>query len=347
MTNLVTALRALDDRVEFVALGGDPAAVPPDIARVPEPLHPPTNAGWAVVGLPLAASRARVDLIHAPAYTGPFWAPVPVVLTVHDVSYALHPEWYPYHIGPARQWFYRRSARSATRIITVSHFSASEIARAYGIAADQIVVAPLGVDPFFTPADADLPNPLPSPVTPPYVLHVGDIHERRNLTIIIDALVEVRRHFGPVAGMSLVLAGVDRGVVEGLCGLAEAAGVGEAVVPLGAVSEEQLRALYRGATALVYPSVYEGFGLPLIEAMACGTPVIASRNASIPEVTAGAAMLLDPHDVRPWIDAITRVAHDESARSSLRERGLARAAQCTWAGTAAITLAAYRGVLAA
>ena len=342
-TELVRALTSLDEPLEVVALGGDSARIPAGLERIPESAHPPSNAGWTLIGLPRTASRARVNVIHAPAYTAPFWAGVPVVLTIHDVSYETHPEWYPYRRDWLRRYFYRRSARAAARVLTVSAFSASEIMAAYGIPAARITVTPLGVHHgTFGAGDPDIALDLPANVTEPFLLHVGDLHERRNLPLVLDAVLEARRHFGAAAAMSLVLAGVDRGVSEGLCAMAAEAGSPEAVVALGPVSEDRVHALYRGATALVYPSLYEGFGLPLIEAMASGTPVLASHEASIPEVLGGAGLLLDPHDVSAWRDAIIRVVNDESLRSDLRARGLARAATYTWQRTARLTLDVYR-----
>jgi len=341
-TELVRALVALGEPLAVVALGGDPASVPPGVERVAECAHPPSNAGWTLIGLPRTAARARVDLLHAPAYTAPFWSGVPVVLTIHDVSYEIHPEWYPYKRDWLRRYFYRRSAKAAARVLTVSAFSAAEIASAYGIARDRITVTPLGVGATFGAGDPNLPADLPARVMEPFLLHVGDIHERRNLPLVVDALLEARRHFGSAAAISLVLAGVDRGITEGLCAMAGEAGSPEAVVALGSVSEDVVHALYRAATALVYPSLYEGFGLPLIEAMASGTPVIASHEASIPEVTGGAAMLLDPRDVSAWRDAIIRIVNDEALRKDLRARGLARAATYTWRRTARLTLDVYR-----
>ena len=178
-------------------------------------------------------------------------------------------------------------------------------------------------------------------MTEPFLLHVGDIHERRNLPLVVDALLAARRHFGAAAALSLVVAGVDRGITEGLCAMAAEAGAPEAVVALGPVSEDRIHALYRGAMALVYPSLYEGFGLPLIEAMASGTPILASHAASIPEVLGGAGVLLDPRDVSAWRDAIIRIVNDERLRHDLRTRGLARAATYTWQRTARLTLHAY------
>jgi alpha-1,3-rhamnosyl/mannosyltransferase len=324
-----------------VALGG--RDVPPGLVHIDEPPHPPTNLGWTIVGLPRAAARAGVHLIHAPAYTAPLWSGVPVVLTIHDVSYARHPEWYPYRRDRLRRAFYRRSASGAAQIITDSEFSAGEIRAAYGIAADRITVAPLGVSgDFAPPAAGALPHELPTGAVPPFLLHVGDLHERRNLAVVVDALLEARRHFGILPALSLVLAGVDRGVGEGLCAIARDAGAPEAVRHLGAVEEHQLRMLYRSATALVYPSRYEGFGLPVLEAMASGTPVIGSRAASIPEVLGEAGILVDPEDTRGWTDAIVGVVNDEERRNVMTAAGLARAAEFTWARTARITLGVYR-----
>jgi glycosyltransferase involved in cell wall biosynthesis len=229
-------------------------------------------------------------------------------------------------------------------VLTVSAFSATQISRAYGIPLECITVTPLGVRSTFGAGDPNLPLDLPANVIEPFLLHVGDLHERRNLTVVVDALLEARRHFGAAAAMSLVLAGVDRGVVEGLCAMAAEAGTPEAVVALGPVEEDRVRALYRGALALVYPSLYEGFGLPLVEAMASGTPVLASHEASIPEVLGGAGLLLDPRDVSAWREAIIRLVNDEALRDDLRARGLARASTFTWQRTARLTLDTYREV---
>jgi glycosyltransferase involved in cell wall biosynthesis len=294
------------------------------------------------VGLPRTARRAAVDLIHAPAYTAPLHAAVPTVLTIHDVSYERHPEWYPYRRDRLRRAFYRRSARAADHILTDSEFSRAEIAAAYGIPADRITVAALGAD-SFKGAEASALMPLPPGIVVPYLLHVGDLHERRNLSVVINALLDARDRL-ETPPLSLVLAGIDRGVGDRLAAIASACGAPETVVRLGAVPEPVLRALYQNAAALVYPSRYEGFGLPLVEAMASGTPVLASRAASIPEVVGEAGLLLDPDDPRRWADAIVNVMTDGTVRARLRADGLARAAMFTWERTARITLEVYRRV---
>ena len=328
VSELVPALLSIGAPLDVIALGGSGASLPAEVQHVSEPWHPPTNLGWAAVGLPRAARRAAVDLIHAPAYTAPLYSAVPVVLTIHDVSYERHPEWYPYRRDRLRRAFYRRSARAASHILTDSEFSRSEIAAAYDIAPDRMTVAPLGA---------------PAGIVAPFLLHVGDLHERRNLSVVVRGLIEARRRL-ETQPPSLVLAGVDRGIGDRLAAAAADSGVPDAIVRLGAVSESTLRSLYRGAAALVYPSRYEGFGLPLVEAMASGTPVLASRAASIPEVVGESGMLLDPDDSRRWADAIVHVITDPVLRARLRDDGLARAAMFTWERTARITLDVYQRV---
>jgi alpha-1,3-rhamnosyl/mannosyltransferase len=236
--------------------------------------------------------------------------------------------------------FYRRSARTAAQVLTDSEFSAGEIAAAYDIPRERITVAPLGVSGQFAPVDR--PNEtLPAGMTTPYLLHVGDLHERRNLPLVVHAMFEAQRRPG-MPPLSLVLAGVDRGIGDRLRAYARDASSPDAVVCLGSVNDSQLLTLYRGAAALVYPSRYEGFGLPVLEAMACGTPVIASRAASIPEVLGDAGVLLDPDDEPGWAEAIAEVVTDEWQKGRMRKAGLARAREFTWARTASITLAVYR-----
>ena len=347
VNSLTRALLVLGEPLSVIALGGtDPSVLPDGVGHVDEPPHPPTNLGWSLAGLPLAARRAAVDVVHAPAYTAPVWSPAPVVLTIHDVSYQRHPHWYPYRRDWARRAFYRCSAHSASHILTISRFSATEITAAYGIPAERMTVTPLGVDNAFAPADSEGLGDLPNPVHQPYLLHVGDLHERRNLAMLVGAVLEARQHLdGTRPALSLVLAGADRGVGESLRGIAERAGAADAVVQLGSVGEAQLRTLYAGAAALAYPSLYEGFGLPLVEVMACGIPVIASNAASIPEVLGDAGMLVDPTDRPAWTSAIVEVVTSDQVRARLRAAGLRRVAEFTWARTATLTLEAYRRVL--
>jgi alpha-1,3-rhamnosyl/mannosyltransferase len=296
-----------------------------------------------ITGLPRAANRARLDIFHAPAYTVPFGGPRPLVVTIHDVSYARHPEWYPYKSDPLRRAFYRRSARSADRIITDSTFSKSEIVDAYGIRPETIDVVPLAPAPGFIPGPR---LPLPSPCPPQFVLHVGDLHVRRNLPMVARAVAAVRSRDAAWRDLALVLAGEDRGTGDALREInSRAGGSAPLVVFVGAAPEHALLSLYRSAAALVYPSRYEGFGLPILEAMACGTPVIAARTSSIPEVAGDAAVLLDPDDETAWADGIQRVLEDTVHAADLRDAGLTRVGEFSWRHTAEQTARVYRTLL--
>jgi glycosyltransferase involved in cell wall biosynthesis len=338
VTELSRALAAGDFDIDLVPITDEPAA--------------PTNFGRHAASLPLAIQRARVDLYHAPAYTAPLWGRTPVVLSVHDVSYARHPEWYPYRRDPLRRWFYRQSARRAALILTISEFSKREIIAAYGIADDRIIVTPLGVSELFRPAPPASTAAATAATAPPFLLHVGDLHARRNVGIVVRALARLRAGsrpsadaLAPTPGFSavrLVLVGVDRGLAETLLNDASSLGVRDAIELRGRVPDEELVTLYQRCAALVYPSRYEGFGFPLVEAMACGAPVIAANASAIPEVTGDAAVLLDPDDEPGFADAIARVLSDRAHAADLRARGLARAAQFTWQATAARTADAYR-----
>jgi glycosyltransferase involved in cell wall biosynthesis len=265
-------------------------------------------------------------------------------VTIHDVSYARVPQWNAYKNDPARRWFYRRGALAADRVITDSQFSQHEISAAYGISPTAIDVVPLAAAESFTPGVFD-ESRVPDGVRRPYLLHVGDLQVRRNLETALAALIGVRR--GSDRGQTgvrplLVCAGVDRGTGDTLRGHARAAGDPDALVLTGAVDDAALLNLYRGAEMLVYPSRYEGFGLPILEAMRCGVPVVAARTSSIPEVAGDAGILVDALDVTAWTDAIARILGDRQIAADLRARSIARAAEFSWDRTARETLASLR-----
>ena len=341
---LFGAIARSDSSLSIIAVGAPPAgAVPDGVAIAPGARALPTNLGWMLTGLPRAARRARLDLFHAPSYTAPLAGPRPLVLTIHDVSYERNPEWYPYKRDPLRRAFYRFSARSADRIVTDSNFSKNEIIDMYSLPPSAIDVVALAAAPVFREGPA---LPLPSTIPPRFILHVGDLHVRRNLPMLARAVAALRGRRSDLAALGLVLAGVDRGSGADLQAIADAASPGTPLVTFaGAASEELLLALYRSAVALAYPSRYEGFGLPLLEAMACGTPVIAAATSSIPEVVGDAGVLLDPDDEAGWIAALERVLDDERQRAQLRELGLRRAATFSWQRAAAETTRIYRDLL--
>ena len=302
----------------------------------------PTNLGRSLTGLPRAARSARLDIFHAPAYTAPPWGVHPLVLTIHDVSYARHPEWYPYRRDRWRRAFYRASARAADIIITDSEFSRREIVAAYDIPEERIRVVPLGVNEVFRPTDAGASSPR-SALAAPTILHVGDLHPRRNVGVLIDAVAWLRAHHPELASLTLTLVGRDAGDAAPLRARALAAGLDTpaAVRFVDDADDETLREWYRLASVFAYPSRYEGFGLPVLEAMASGVPVVASTAASLPEVVGDAGLLVDPLDTRAWSEAFASVLRSPTRAAALRDAGILRAARFSWARTAALTLDAY------
>lgn len=343
VTELTSASLQIAPDVTFALVGAEQGLqLPLGAAVLRAHSRLPTNLGWCLDGLPRAVRRAAPDVFHAPAYTAPLWGVHPLVVTIHDVSYERHPEWYPYRIDRMRRWFYRRSARTADLVITDSEFSRKEIEAAYGISAERIRVVPLGVGAPFTPAE-------PAERWPPddrFILHVGDLHPRRNVGVLVEALAMLRTRRG-LENTQLVLAGADRGAAPAITTRAGELGVSAAVRFMTDSSDAQVVALMRRASVFAYPSLYEGFGLPLLEAMACGAPAIASSAASIPEVIGEAGLLVDPNDVSAWYRGLAAILESRERAATLRAAGLARAATFTWRRTAAETIAVYRTVASA
>ena len=338
---LTAALVALDPEIELMAIGARPGDVlPSGVTGEPVSGSLPTNLGWSVDGLPRALRRTAVDVFHAPAYTAPLWGAHPLVVTIHDVSYEQHPEWYPYRIDPVRRWFYRRSARIADLVITDSEFSRREIEAAYGLAPERLRVIPLGVGAPFAPPPSERGSQGGD--RQPTILHVGDLHARRNVGVLIEMLALLRGRNDALRGTTLVLAGQDRGAGPDIRTRATSLGVADSVRFLPAASDKAVVSLMQQADVFAYPSLYEGFGLPVLEAMACGTPVIASTAASIPEVVGEAGILVDPGDVRGWYEAAVDILTSAHRAAALRESGLVRAAAFTWQRTARQTREVYR-----
>jgi alpha-1,3-rhamnosyl/mannosyltransferase len=342
--------RALLEEVpglRIVALGLERQELaPPGVSLRSGPFTPSSNFGWSLVGLPWAAAGAELDLYHAPAYTAPLLGLRPRVVTVHDVSYARAPHDYPYKLDPLRQWFYRESATRADAVITDSEFSKSEIVTAYGIPDDRISVVPLGVGPPFRPAEeVDRLVPLPAGVAPRYTLHVGDLHVRRRPAFLLEAVLRTRLLHASLSDLQLVLVGRDHGCADALMRQAADAGAPDALQVLGVVPDPMLILLVQRAAAFLYASRYEGFGLPPLEAMACGTPVVAVQSASIGEVVGTGGLLLHERATAgEFAEAIGRVLLVPASAAELRGAGLARAAQLTWERTARKTLDVYESV---
>ncbi len=301
---------------------------------------------WSHLRLPAHLLRSPVDLLHCPFYTLPVLCPTPAIVTIHDITFDLHPEWFTRRARLAFRGFAAASARKAGHVLTVSECSRRDIIARYGVPAERVTAAPLAPDPEFRPIrdPVELARILGRyRLEDPYVLHVGSITPRRNIGRLLDAFAAARREH---RNLTLMLAGK----VEPPSGPVEIdirrRGLEGAVRVGGYVDPGDLPGLYSAARALVYPSLYEGFGLPVLEAMACGLPVLASNTSCFPEVVGDAGILVDPSDTRSIAEGLSALLSDTARAGELRGRGLARAAKFTWTLAAKETLSAYRKVLA-
>lgn len=283
--------------------------------------------------LPYLAARDRLDVFLAHDNRPPF-APCPVVTLLHDVAFARHPEFFSRY---ERTWMNRTipfSIRRSAGILTVSNFTANEIAELYGIARERISVAWNGVDRLFFD-----PPTHPSPLDPPFFLAVGNLQPRKNLATVIEAL-RLLLERDPDRAERLVIVGQKQYRAEPLLVATRDLRRAGRVVFTGYLPDEQIRALMRAATAFVYPSVYEGYGLPPIEAMAAGAPAIVSDIAVTRELIGDAAIRVDATDASAWADAMWRVAVDPAFREALATRGQRHAAGFTWEASAIAALGA-------
>jgi glycosyltransferase involved in cell wall biosynthesis len=302
----------------------------------------PTRSSVRRLGrdLALLASRWQADVIHA-TYIAPFRASSPVVISVHDVSFKRYPEYFSLRDRVLFTTLLPGSLRRAAAVLTLSSHARDELLRFYPGLRTPIYIVPAAPGASFRPLDREASASAMARVgvRRPFLLAVGSLQPRKNLVRLVEAF---RRLHSAQPDVQLVIVGpggfrsewVERTIVS--------RGLSEAVLLPGYLPEEDLIALYNGAIALVYPSVYEGFGLPVVEAMACGCPVIAANTSSLPEVAGDAAILVDPFDASALHAAMLDVVTDARRSGELGARGIARAAHFSWARTAAAALAAYR-----
>ncbi len=281
-----------------------------------------------LVDLPAALRASGADLFHGNYFLPPRWRGRSVV-TVHDISFARHRDFMPNSDLLAFRTLVPRAMRQADRVLTVTEWAREDILDRYGLNEENVVVTPNGLD-------GDLRPDGPVPDRPPYLLFVGGLQRRKDPVTAVRALARLPER------LDLVIAGRDRGEGPAVRAAITEHELDDRVHLLDYVTRDDLLALYRGAEALVFPSRYEGFGLPVLEAMACGTPVVAADTTSIPEVAGGAAVLVPPGDTDALADGVVR-ALDEAA--TLVAAGLRRAAEYRWSATAERTANVYREVL--
>jgi glycosyltransferase involved in cell wall biosynthesis len=349
VTNLVEELAALDAANRYTLYVTKPAAVERFANRWPHVSVRQTLPHTPLVRIPLTLSaelrRRPVDLLHV-QYTAPPLAPCPVVATIHDLSFEHLPATFKRRSWMQLRLTVRRTARRAAHVIAPSEFTRRDICETYGVPAQRVTTIPLAASARFAPAPAAeiervrLTYQLGAG---DYLLAVGSIQPRKNLARLVHAYADLRLARVGAKLPKLVVAGKRAWLYGDTLRAVEERGLAaREVIFTGYVPEADLPALYTGALGFVYPSSFEGFGLPPLEAMRCGTPVVAADRTSLPEVVGDAALTFDPSDTGALQSALSRLVEDERLRASLRERGLARAARFTWRETARRTLEVYQ-----
>ena len=341
--HLLRYLSSLSDGIRLTALVGADAVAPDTPVRLVRSSQNTDQVWrrvlWEQVIQPRALGRIAVDVVHGPAFVGPLVSPCPVVITIHDLSFIRFPQLFHRANRIYLTVMSRLSARRCSQVIAVSEHTARETEELLGVNRRRITVVYHGVDPRFRPLPADKiaafreRRGLPEQ----FVLFVGTLEPRKNLKRLVEAFAQLQP-----SGIGLVLAGGKGWLYEDLFARVDRLGLHEVVLFPGYVSQDELALWYNAATVFAYPSVYEGFGMPVTEAQACGTPVMTSSTTSLPEAAGEAAILVDPYDVGAIAAGLRQLVEDEDLRQHLGEQGLTHARHFNWTQTAQETVQVYR-----
>ena len=312
--------------------------------------HLPVNDIWLAriwqrmrLPVPVELITGGIDIYHSPDFTlPPTLQGVPTLLTVHDLSFLRDPESASPGLRGYLEVAVKRSVRIATHVLADSESTKDDLVELYLTPADKITVLYPGVSsdfrPIMDPAEIKQVRKRYKLGQEPFVLSVGTLQPRKNHLTLIKA-------FELALGDSeynLVLAGGDGWSYDAVYELVESRGLQKRVLFPGFIDDANLAALYSSADIMAFPSLYEGFGLPVLEAMACGVPVFASSVSSLPEVTGDAALLVDPSNVEDMADAMLKLTENVDLRQSIREKGLERAEQFSWQASAEALLGVYK-----
>jgi len=348
--NLLNGFAALDQTSEFIAylssnVNGASAVVPERFVRRYVAANSLLRVG---MDLSRRLRQDRPDLVHV-QYTAPVACPVPVVVSVHDISFVEHPEYFTWPRSMQLRFTVPRTMQRAVRVITPSEFSREAILRGYRLDPARVEVVPIAVSPMFRPIAREIAAAAVQRrhgVTGPFVLTVGDLQPRKNHIGLIRAFERlVSEH--PKLPHQLVIAGKDTWFADRVHSAARASTVSSRIRFTGWVSDEDLLNLYNSCDVMAFPSFYEGFGLPILEAMACCRAVACSNSSAMPEVADSAALLFNPESRDDIVRALRDLLLDPELRSRMERLGQARASLFTWERTARRTLEIYYDVAGA
>lgn len=338
------ASQAIDAELMGVITGvrpADPTLLPQTVPtrRLPVPARA-AFLSWEYLGRPrLDAWVGGLDVYHATNYVLPPLAGARSVTTIHDLAFLIHPEWCSPRI---RRYFARavhRAAQESDAFVACSEATKRDMTALLGIPAERITVMYAAPDRHMSPIPLETARARVAAIAGiegPYILYVGTVEPRKNLAGLLDAFERIQKD----VSHTLVIAGATGWEVSST--LERMAAMAPRVVRPGYVPEDLLPALYSAADLLVMPSHYEGFGLPVVEAMACGCPVVAANTSSLPEVVGDAGLLVDTSDADAMAEGMRRVLSDEDLRKQMREKGVVQASRFTWDTAAGQVLAIYR-----
>ncbi len=357
LLNRLPALSRSTPRLDLIAYLHDEAFRPPDGLRVVrsqwDTRNPWRRILWEQTAL--AARTRRLDLLHAMAFAIPLAAACPTVVTVHDLSFMRFPAAFRPLNRLYLSTFTRLSVRRARRVIVGAESTRRDVLQFCAARPERVVIVPYGVTDAFTPAapEAVVEFRRRKGLPEQFILFLGTLEPRKNIAHLIESYAlfaeRQRRGQGGISSNTvpkLVIVGGKGWYYESLFTRVTQLGLIDDVLFTGYAPAEELPWWYRAATLFVFPSLFEGFGLPVLEAMACGAPTITSNVSSLPEVAGDAAILVDPHDKEGLVSAMQRLLRDPELRRSLSAAGVRQAAQFPWSRTAAETVAVYRDVLA-
>lgn len=332
-----------DELIAYVGKAVDRKLTGIELCRAPGSVQrPPLRIAWELAALPLLARRHRLDLFHGTVNVLPAGLHCPAVVTIHDLAFLRYPE----QVAKKRFHYLAqmvgRSARRADAVIVPSSATGEDVAELLKVRPERITVVPLGVSERFRPAKmAEIERVRGScGLKRPFVLAVGTIEPRKNLARLVEAMAM----HGSEIEEDLVLAGPTGWLTEEIERSIAESGLGDRIKRPGYIEDHDLPPLYSAASVVVMPSLYEGFGLPVLEAMACGAVVVTSNLTSLPEVAGDAAILVDPLSVDSIADGIRTAITDAGTRARLGKAARLQASKFTWSRTARETMAVYRGV---
>ena len=335
VSNLTRELLKIDKKNKYVLLRPDSQ----------QDFSAPQRWWWDQVTVPAKARSQKVDLLHQPAFSAPVRYAGKTVVTVHDIIAVLFGKDIPFF---SRQFFAHwmpYSYRYANKIICVSEHTKKDLVKYLHIDESKIVVIPEAAGEEYQPVRdkkkiAQVLNKYK--IGKPFILHIGTLNPRKNLSFLIDVFSKVRQ---TLPDIQLVITGKKGWYYENLFELVEKLGLQKDVIFTGYIEDCEAPVLYSAATVYAFPSLYEGFGLPPLEAMACGTPVVASNMSSIPEVMGNAGILLSPTDKIGWVSALQNVLSSQAEQKKLSDKSLARAKNFSWRQTAQKTIRIYEELL--